>query len=341
MTTARTLLRSAATLALAAALAAAAGLAAAKDITLLNVSYDPTRELYQDYNAAFAKYWLAKTGDKVSVKQSHGGSGKQARSVIDGLEADVTTLALAYDIDEIAERAKLIAPDWQKRLKHNSTPYASTYIFLVRKGNPKGIKDWSDLIKPGVSVITANPKTSGGARWGYLAAYGYALKQPGGNDAKARDFVAKVYGNVPVLDSGARGSTVTFAERGIGDVLLAWENEAHLSLKEFGADKFDIVYPPISILAEPPVAVVDRNADKRGTRAVAEAYLKFLYSPQGQAIEARNFYRPRSPQVAQQFAVQFPKVNTFTIDEVFGSWRQAQAKFFADGAIFDQIGPGS
>jgi len=243
----------------------------AGDVTLLNVSYDPTRELYQDYNAAFAKYLKAKTGDSVSVKQSHGGSGKQARSVIDGLEADVTTLALAYDIDEIAERAKLIAPDWQKRLKHNSTPYSSTYIFLVRKGNPKGIKDWSDLIKPGVSVITANPKTSGGARWGYLAAYGYALKQPGGNDAKAKDFVAKVYGNVPVLDSGARGSTVTFAERGIGDVLLAWENEAYLSLKEFGADKFDIVYPPISILAEPPVAVVDKVVDKRGTRDVAQA----------------------------------------------------------------------
>jgi len=337
MTTARTLLRSAATLALAAALAAAAGLAAAKDITLLNVSYDPTRELYQDYNAAFAKYWLAKTGDKVSVKQSHGGSGKQARSVIDGLEADVTTLALAYDIDEIAERAKLIAPDWQKRLKHNSTPYASTYIFLVRKGNPKGIKDWSDLIKPGVSVITANPKTSGGARWGYLAAYGYALKQPGGNDAKARDFVAKVYGNVPVLDSGARGSTVTFAERGIGDVLLAWENEAHLSLKEFGADKFDIVYPPISILAEPPVAVVDKVVDKRGTRAVAQAYLEYLYSPEGQDIAARNFYRPTDPAVAGKYAKSFPKLTLFTIDDTFGGWAKAQKMHFADGGVFDQI----
>ena len=337
MTTARTLLRSAATLALAAALTAAAGLAAAKDITLLNVSYDPTRELYQDYNAAFAKYWQAKTGDKVSVKQSHGGSGKQARSVIDGLEADVTTLALAYDIDEIAERAKLIAPDWQKRLKHNSTPYAATYIFLVRKGNAKGIKDWSDLIKPGVSVITANPKTSGGARWGYLAAYGYALKQPGGNDTKAKDFIAKLFSNVPVLDSGARGSTVTFAERGIGDVLLAWENEAHLSLKEFGADKFDIVYPPISILAEPPVAVVDKVVDKRGTRNIAQAYLEYLYSPEGQEIAARNFYRPTDPAVAAKYAKSFPKLTLFTIDDTFGGWAKAQKTHFADGGVFDQI----
>jgi sulfate/thiosulfate-binding protein len=333
MTTARTFLRTAATL----ALAAAAGLAAAKDITLLNVSYDPTRELYQDYNAAFAKYWLGKTGDKVSVKQSHGGSGKQARSVIDGLEADVTTLALAYDIDEIAERAKLIAPDWQKRLKHNSTPYSSTYIFLVRKGNPKGIKDWSDLIKPRVSVITANPKTSGGARWGYLAAYGYALKQPGGNDTKAKDFVAKLFSNVPVLDSGARGSTVTFAERGIGDVLLAWENEAYLSLKEFGADKFDIVYPPISILAEPPVAVVDKVVDKRGTRDVAQAYLEYLYSPEGQDIAARNFYRPTDPTVAAKYAKSFPKLTLFTITDTFGGWAKAQKTHFADGGVFDQI----
>jgi sulfate transport system substrate-binding protein len=333
MTTARSLIRTAAAL----ALAAAAGFAAAKDITLLNVSYDPTRELYQDYNAAFAKYWQAKTGDKVSVKQSHGGSGKQARSVIDGIESDVVTLALAYDIDEIAERAKLIAPDWQRRLKHNSTPYSSTYIFLVRKGNPKGIKDWSDLIKPGVSVITANPKTSGGARWGYLAAYGYALKQPGGNDAKARDFIAKVYGNVPVLDSGARGSTVTFAERGIGDVLLAWENEAYLSLKEFGADKFDIVYPPISILAEPPVAVVDKVVDKRGTRDVAQAYLEYLYSPEGQDIAARNFYRPTDPAVAAKYAKSFPKLTLFTIDDTFGGWAKAQKTHFADGGVFDQI----
>jgi sulfate transport system substrate-binding protein len=333
MTTARTLLRTAATL----ALAVAAGLAAAKDITLLNVSYDPTRELYQDYNAAFAKHWLAKSGDKVSVKQSHGGSGKQARSVIDGLEADVVTLALAYDIDEIAERAKLLAPDWQKRLKHNSTPYSSTYIFLVRKGNPKGIKDWSDLIKPGVSVITANPKTSGGARWGYLAAYGYALKQPGGSDATAKEFVAKLFGNVPVLDSGARGSTVTFAERGIGDVLLAWENEAYLSLKEFGADKFDIVYPPISILAEPPVAVVDKVVDKRGTRDVATAYLEYLYSPEGQDIAARNFYRPIDPTVLAKYAKNFPTVKLFTIDDTFGGWAKAQKTHFADGGVFDQI----
>src|SRR6218665_1554255 len=248
------------------ALAVAAGASWAKDISLLNVSYDPTRELYVEYNAVFSKFWKAKTGDTVTVKQSHGGSGKQARSVIDGIDADVTTLALAYDIDEIAEKAKLINPDWQKRLKHNSSPYTSTYIFLVRKGNPKGIKDWNDLIKPGVSVITANPKTSGGARWGSLAAYGYALRQPGGNDAKAKDFVSNLFKNVPVLDSGARGSTVTFAERGIGDVLLAWENEAHLSIKEFGDGKFDIVYPPSSILAEPPVTVVDKVVDKRGTR---------------------------------------------------------------------------
>ena len=333
MTTPRSLLRTVAAL----ALVTAASFAAAKDITLLNVSYDPTRELYQDYNAAFAKYWQAKTGDKVSVKQSHGGSGKQARSVIDGIESDVVTLALAYDIDEIAERAKLLSPDWQKRLKHNSTPYSSTYIFLVRKGNPKGIKDWADLVKPGVSVITANPKTSGGARWGYLAAYGYALKQPGGNDAKAKDFIAKVFANVPVLDSGARGATVTFAERGIGDVLLAWENEAYLSLKEFGADKFDIVYPPISILAEPPVAVVDKVVDKRGTREVAQAYLEYLYSPEGQDIAARNFYRPIDPTVAAKYAKNFPKLTLFTIDDTFGGWAKAQKTHFADGGVFDQI----
>ena len=255
------------------AVAAVASGAMARDISLLNVSYDPTRELYQEYNAAFAKYWKAKTGDTVTIKGSHGGSGKQARSVIDGLEADVVTLALAYDVDEIAERAKLLPTDWQKRLKHNSAPYTSTYVFLVRKGNPKGIRNWDDLVKPGVSVITANPKTSGGARWGYLAAWGYALKKPGGSEATAKQFVAQLFSNVPVLDSGARGSTVTFAERGIGDVLLAWENEAHLSLKEFGADKFDIVYPPVSILAEPPVSVVDKVVDKHGTRAVAQAYL--------------------------------------------------------------------
>ena len=319
------------------ALATAVGLAAAKDITLLNVSYDPTREFYKDYNAAFATHWKAKTGDSVTVKQSHGGSGKQARSVIDGLEADVTTLALAYDIDEIAERSKLIAPDWQKRLKHNSTPYSSTYIFLVRKGNPKQIKEWSDLIKPGVSVITANPKTSGGARWGYLAAYGYALKQPGGNDTKAKDFVAKLFGNVPVLDSGARGSTVTFAERGMGDVLLAWENEAWLSLKEFGPDKFDIVYPSISILAEPPVALVDKVVDKRGTRAVAQAYLEYLYSPEGQDIAARNFYRPIDTAVASKYAKSFPKITMFTVGDTFGGWAKAQKTHFADGGVFDQV----
>ena len=315
----------------------ATGLAAAKDITLLNVSYDPTREFYVEFNKAFAKQWQAKTGDSVTVKQSHGGSGKQARSVIDGLEADVVTLALAYDVDELAERAKLIPADWQKRLKHNSAPYTSTYIFLVRKGNPKGIRNWDDLIKPGVSVITANPKTSGGARWGYLAAYGFALKQPGGNDAKAKEFVGKLFANVPVLDSGARGSTVTFAERGVGDVLLAWENEAHLSLKEFGADKFDIVYPPVSILAEPPVTVVDKTVDKRGTRAVAQAYLEHLYSPEGQEIAARHFYRPIDPAVAAKFAKQFPKLNLFTIDDTFGGWAKAQKTHFADGGVFDQI----
>jgi len=311
--------------------------ATAKDVTILNVSYDPTRELYQEYNAAFARYWKAKTGDAVSVKASHGGSGKQARSVIDGLEADVVTLALAYDIDEIAGRAKLLAPDWQKRLPHNSTPYSSTYIFLVRKGNPKGIRNWDDLVKPGVSVVTANPKTSGGARWGYLAAYGFALKQPGGNDAKAKDFVSKLFANVPVLDSGARGSTVTFAERGVGDVLLAWENEAYLSLKEFGADKFEIVYPPISILAEPPVAVVDKTVDRRGTRALAQAYLEYLYTPEGQEIAAKNFYRPIDPKVAEKYAKQFPKTNLFTIDELFGGWAKAQKTHFADGGVFDQI----
>ena len=318
-------------------LGAAAFGAVAKDVTLLNVSYDPTREFYQDYNAAFAKYWQAKTGDKVSVKQSHGGSGKQARSVIDGLDADVVTLALAYDIDEIAERAKVLPAGWQQRLKHNSSPYTSTYVFLVRKGNPKGIKNWDDLVKPGVSVITANPKTSGGARWGYLAAYGFALKQPGGNDTQAKDFVAKLFSNVPVLDSGARGSTVTFAERGVGDVLLAWENEAHLSLKEFGANKFDIVYPPLSILAEPPVTLVDKVVDKRGTRDVAKAYLEYLYSAEGQDIAARNFYRPIDTVVAAKYEKQFPKLKLFTIDEVFGGWAKAQKTHFADGGVFDQI----
>ena len=319
------------------AVSAAAFGVAAKDVSILNVSYDPTRELYGEYNKAFAKYWQAKTGDTVTVKQSHGGSGKQGRSVIDGIEADVVTLALAYDIDEIAERAKLLPPDWQKRLKHNSSPYTSTYIFLVRKGNPKGIKNWDDLVKPGVGVITANPKTSGGARWGYLAAYGFALKQPGGNDAKAQAFVGSLFKNVPVLDSGARGSTVTFAERGIGDVLLAWENEAHLAFKEFGADKFDIVYPPTSILAEPPVSVVDKVVDKRGTRAVATAYLEYLYSPEGQEIAARHFYRPIDPAIAAKYAANFPKISLFTIAEVFGGWAKAQKTHFADGGVFDQI----
>ncbi len=311
--------------------------AQAKDVTLLNVSYDPTRELYVDFNKAFAAHWKAKTGDTVTVRQSHGGSGKQARSVIDGLDADVVTLALAYDVDELAAKAKLIPAGWQKRLQHNSSPYTSTYVFLVRKGNPKGIRNWDDLVKPGVSVITANPKTSGGARWGYLAAYGFALKAPGGTDAKAREFIAKLFNNVPVLDSGARGSTVTFAERGIGDVLLAWENEAHLSLKEFGAGKFEIVYPPLSILAEPPVTVVDKNVDRRGTRAVAQAYLDYLYSAEGQALAAKHFYRPIDAKVAAAHAKQFPKLNLFTIDEVFGGWSQAQQTHFNDGGVFDQI----
>jgi sulfate transport system substrate-binding protein len=305
--------------------------------TLLNVSYDPTRELYVEINTAFGKHWKAKTGQDVTIKQSHGGSGKQARSVIDGIDSDVVTLALAYDIDEIAERAKVLPTDWQKRLKHNSSPYTSTYIFLVRKGNPKGIKNWDDLIKPGVGVITANPKTSGGARWGYLAAYGFALKQPGGTEAKAQEFVANLFKNVPVLDSGARGSTVTFAERGIGDVLLAWENEAHLALKEFGADKFDIVYPPVSILAEPPVSVVDKVVDKKGTRAVAQAYLEYLYSPEGQEIAARNFYRPIDPAIAAKYEKNFPKISLFSIDDVFGGWTKAQKTHFADGGVFDKI----
>jgi len=323
------------------ALATASFAAPAADVSLLNVSYDPTRELYQDFNKSFAAYWKAKTGDTVTVKQSHGGSGKQARSVIDGLDADVVTLALAYDIDAIAEKGLLTA-DWSKRLPNASTPYTSTIIFLVRKGNPKGIKDWDDLVKPGNSLIVANPKTSGGARWAYLAAYGYALKKNNGDDAKARDFITRVYKAVPVLDSGARGATVTFAERGVGDVLLSWENEADLAKQEFGPDKFDIVYPPSSILAEPPVAVVDKVVDKRGTRKVAEAYLQYLYSDEGQEIAARNFYRPRSPAVAAKHASQFPKLSLFTIDDTFGGWTKAQKTHFADGGVFDQIyQPGS
>src|SRR5687768_7797785 len=318
------------------ALAATAAGAAAKEVTLLNVSYDPTRELYQDFNKAFAAHWKAKTGDTVVVKSSHGGSGKQARSVIDGLEADVVTLALAYDIDEIATRAKLLPADWQQRLKHNSAPYTSTIVFLVRKGNPKGIKDWDDLAKPGVAVITPNPKTSGGARWNYLAAWGFAQKKYG-SEQKAQQFVAQLFGNVPVLDSGARGATTTFVERGIGDVLIAWENEALLALKELGPDKFDIVAPSVSILAEPPVAVVDKVADKKGTRAVAQAYLEYLYSPQGQDLAGSNYYRPVDPAAAAKYAKQFPKVSLFTIDQVFGGWEKAQKAHFADGGVFDQI----
>ena len=310
---------------------------AGADTTLLNVSYDPTRELYQDFNAAFAKYWKAKTGEAVSIKVSHGGSGKQARAVIDGLEADVVTLALAYDIDAIAENAKLLPADWQKRLPHNASPYTSTIVFLVRKGNPKGIKDWGDLVKPGTVVITPNPKTSGGARWNYLAAWAFALKQPGGNEAKAKEFVAKVLANVPVLDSGARGSTTTFVERGLGDVLLAWENEAYLAVKELGPDKFEIVMPSLSILAEPPVSIVDKVVDKRGTRKVAQAYLEYLYTPEGQEIAARNYYRPIDKKVAAAPAKQFAKVTLITVDEVFGGWTKAQKTHFDDGGTFDQI----
>jgi sulfate transport system substrate-binding protein len=306
-------------------------------LELLNVSYDPTRELYQDFNAAFVKQWERKTGEKVSIKQSHGGSGKQARTVIDGLQADVVTLALANDIDEISARAKALPADWQKRLPHNSAPYTSTIVFLVRKGNPKGIKDWDDVVKPGISVVTPNPKTSGGARWNYLAAWGFALKKFGNDEAKARDFITRLYKNVPVLDSGARGATTTFVERGIGDVLLAWENEAFLAVKELGPDKVDIVVPSISILAEPPVALVDKWADRHGTRKVAQAYLDYLYSPEGQEIAARNFYRPTDPKVATKFANQFPSVNLLRIDEAFGGWQKAQKTHFADGGIFDQI----
>jgi len=306
------------------------------DVTLLNVSYDPTRELYQDFNPAFAKSWQSRGGDKITIKQSHGGSGKQARSVIDGLDADVVTLALADDINAIAENARLLPADWQKRLPHNSTPYTSTIVFLVRKGNPKSIKDWDDLVKPGVSVITPNPKTSGGARWNYLAAWAFA-KQKYGDDAKARDFVAQLYRNAPVLDSGARGSTTTFVERGVGDVLLAWENEAFLALKEFGPARFEIIAPSLSILAEPPVAVVDKNVDRKGTRKAAEAYLQYLYSDEGQEIAARNFYRPSDPKVAAKHAAKFPKLTLVTIDGAFGGWPSATKAHFADGGTFDQF----
>lgn len=305
-------------------------------VSILNVSYDPTRELYQDFNAAFAKHWKAKAGEQVTIKASHGGSGKQARAVIDGLEADVVTLALAYDIDEIAARAKLLPEDWQKRLPHNSAPYTSTIVFLVRKGNAKNIKDWDDLVKPGVAVVTPNPKTSGGARWNFLAAWGFALKKYG-SEAKAKEFVAALYKNVPVLDSGARGSTTTFTERGIGDVLISWENEAFLAVKELGPEKFEIVVPSLTILAEPPVALVDKVADKRGTRKVAEAYLQYLYSDEGQDLAAKHFYRPRDAKAATTYANAFPKVDLFTIDEVFGGWQKAQKTYFADGGVFDQI----
>lgn len=324
---------------LVAALAAAllSPLALAKEVQLLNVSYDPTREFYQDYNKVFATYWKQKTGDDVVVKQSHGGSGKQARAVIDGLEADVVSLAVGIDIDEIADKAKLLAPDWQKKLKHNASPYTSTIVFLVRKGNPKQIKDWNDLVKPGISVITPNPKTSGGARWNYLAAWGYVLKQPGGTEDKAREFVKALFKNVAVLDTGARGSTTTFVERGVGDVLLAWENEALLALKELGPGKFEIIAPSLSILAEPPVAVVDKVVDRKGTRAVAQAYLEHLYTPQVQDLIAQNYYRPIDPTVAAKYAQQYPAVKLFDIDSVFGGWKKATQVHFSDGGEFDKL----
>ena len=315
---------------------ALAASAAAKSIELLNVSYDPTRELYVDYNKAFATYWKAKTGDDVTVKQSHGGSGKQARGVIDGLQADVVTLALAADVDALYDVAKLIPQDWQKRLPNNSTPYTSTIVFLVRKGNPKGIKDWDDIVKPGISIVTPNPKTSGGARWNYLAAWAYAKHKQGSDDA-AKAFVTALYKNVPVLDSGARGATTTFVQREIGDVAITWENEAFLAIKEFGADKFEIVVPSLSILAEPPVSVVDKFVKKHGTEAVAKAYLEYLYSPEGQDIAGRNFYRPRDATAAAKYAAVFPQLQLVTIDADFGGWTKAQKTHFADGGVFDQI----
>jgi sulfate transport system substrate-binding protein len=333
--TRRRLLATTATATFAAALPLAAR--AQKDITLLNVSYDPTRELYVDFNKAFAAHWKGKSGgDNVTVRQSHGGSGRQARSVIDGLEADVVTLALAYDIDELATRAKLLPADWQKRLPNNSSPYTSTIVFLVRKGNPKAIRDWGDLVKPGISVVTPNPKTSGGARWNYLAGWGWALRQPGGSATTAQQYVDAMFRNVPVLDSGARGSLTTFTERGVGDVFLSWENEAFLAVKELGPAKFDIVVPSVSILAEPPVAVVDRNVEKKGTRAVATAYLEHLYSKEGQELAAEHYYRPRSAAAVPKWG-SFTKTTMFTIDEVFGGWQKAQADHFNDGGIFDRI----
>jgi sulfate/thiosulfate transport system substrate-binding protein len=310
---------------------------AQKPVTLLNVSYDPTRELYQTYNAAFARYWKEKTGQDVTIRQSHAGSGSQARAVIDGLGADVVTLALAGDIDQISARSGLIPADWQSRLPHNSTPYTSTIVLLVRKGNPKHIRDWDDLVRPGISVVTPNPKTSGGARWNYLAAWGYALRRPGGDEAKARAFVTSLYGNVPVLDGGARGATTTFVERGIGDVLIAWENEALLAVRELGSGKVEIVMPSITVLAEPPVAVVEKVAKKHGTLAVAQAYLEYLYTDAGQEIAAKNYYRPRLDAVAAKFGGQFPRVALFTVAEMFGNWSKVQATHFADGALFDQI----
>jgi sulfate transport system substrate-binding protein len=312
------------------------GISSAAETTLLNVSYDPTRELYEEYNTSFAAYWKGKTGNDVKVSQSHGGSGKQARAVVDGLEADVVTLALAYDIDAVA-KSGLLATDWQSRYPNHSTPYTSTIVFLVRKGNPKAIKDFDDLVIPGVQVIAPNPKTSGGARWAYLAAWLYADTKFSKDQTKVKDFITKLYRNVPVLDSGARGSTTTFAQRGIGDVLLAWENEAYLALKEFGTDKFDIVTPPLSILAEPPVAVVDKVAEKHGTTEVSKAYLQYLYSEEGQEIAAKNFYRPRNEKIAAKYANKFPKLKLVTVDEEFGGWQKAQATHFADGGIFDQI----
>ena len=311
--------------------------ALAKDITLLNVSYDPTRELYEDYNKAFRQHWEAKSGDKLTVNQSHGGSGKQARSVIDGLTADIVTLALAYDIDALASKGRMLPTNWQTRLPHNSSPYTSTIVFLVRKGNPKGIKDWEDLTKPGIAVVTPNPKTSGGARWNYLAAYGYALKRNGGDAIKAREFLQRLFKNVPVLDTGARGATTTFVQRGIGDVLIAWENEAILAIKELGKGQFELIAPSISILAEPPVAVVDRVAKKRGTEAVSQAYLEYLYTEAGQEIAARHYYRPRLASVAARHAATFPTIQLLTIDGDFGGWAKAHATHFAENAIFDQI----
>jgi len=324
-------------LVLAVLLTLGAGAAQANDIHLLNVSYDPTRELYKAINPLFAAEWKAKTGDTVTIDMSHGGSGGQSRAVIDGLDADVVTLALAYDIDAIAQKAKLLPADWQKRLPENSTPYTSTIVFLVRKGNPWKVKDWPDLVKPGIQVVTPNPKTSGGARWAYLAAWAYAAHAPGGNAEKAKAFVAELYHHVPVLDSGARGSTITFTQRGIGDVLLSWENEAHLVLKEAGGDQYEIVYPSSSILAEPPVAVVDANAKRHGTEAAAQAYLRFLYTPRAQEVEADNFYRPRDPKILAAHAAIFPAIKLYTIDEDFGGWQKAQAVHFADGGVFDQI----